>query len=246
MLVPGTQKRQCLIYLVIDTSGSMDGTKISQVNYSIPQVLSSIQDLNDSNPEAEIEVALLAFDSHARWVTKNPEKPEDLKKHWKDLTANGLTELGEACNFLNEKMHRTKNGGFHDDSAGALTAGVIFITDGLPTGSYKPALAKLQKNHWYKDAFKYCLACGDDLSEGMSVFEELVGNNECIHLISDENACRLGDYIRVVTAIVSDSVSSTIPLGETNKEDNNQGTFNQDAVDQINEEVKSIDDLIHD
>ncbi len=239
MKIEGTKRRQCIIYLLIDSSGSMDGEKIESVNYAIPDVLDSIKQLNDDNPEAEIKVAIMTFATDWNWVTPIPQKPEDLKISWSDLKASGCTSLGKACDELDRVMHRVESGGFHDDSAGALKPGVIFITDGMPTDNYQSALDKLKKNHWFSRAFKYCLACGDDFEseENQEVFVDLVGNKELIHLISDDNAMKLGDYIKVVTATISKSVS-TIDAVEQNE------NINTSDIETINEQVTSIDDLI--
>lgn len=241
------KRNQCLIFLVLDTSGSMFGEKIGSVNRAIEEVLDEMQSLSDSNPYSQIEVAVLDFATTSRWVTNEPLTPENFKKSWIPLTADGMTDLGSALGELNQKLKRKSHGGWIDDSRGVCAPGIIFFTDGLPTHEYKSQLEKLKKNGWYQNAFKYCLAAGDDLEDGLEVFKELVDSkdgHEGIHLITDSNMSKLADYIKLATIAISKISSSVVSSSSDGSPAQPVSIVDQRA--EVDEELNEIDNLIGD
>ena len=98
-------RRKMTLFFVIDTSGSMIGSKIGSVNDAIENVLPMIGEISDENPDAEINVAALEFSTGTRWLY---DEPKDAKEFiWQQVEADGLTSLGEACEELNKKLSRT-------------------------------------------------------------------------------------------------------------------------------------------
>ena len=59
-------RRKMILFFVIDTSGSMLGSKIGSVNDAIENVLPMIGEISDENPDAEINVAALEFSTGTR------------------------------------------------------------------------------------------------------------------------------------------------------------------------------------
>ncbi len=51
----GVPRRTMTLFFLIDTSGSMDGNKIGAVNDAIANVIPMINEISDSNPDAEIK-----------------------------------------------------------------------------------------------------------------------------------------------------------------------------------------------
>ena len=98
-------RRKMTLFFVIDTSGSMIGSKIGSVNDAIENVLPMIGEISDENPDAEINVAALEFSTGTRWLY---DEPKDAKEFiWQQVEADGLTSLGEACEELNKKLSRS-------------------------------------------------------------------------------------------------------------------------------------------
>ena len=69
----GITRRKMVLFFIVDTSGSMYGTKIQAVNQAISEVLPELQKLSDSNADAVIQVAVLGFDNSAYWLTTEPQ-----------------------------------------------------------------------------------------------------------------------------------------------------------------------------
>ena len=101
-------RRTMTLFFLIDTSGSMEGNKIGAVNDAVVNVLPLLNDISETNPDAEIKVAALEFSSGINWLYDEPKAASDFI--WQDVTAGGLTSLGAACSELAAKLSR--NGGF--------------------------------------------------------------------------------------------------------------------------------------
>ena len=59
------------------------------------------------------------------------------------MDANGVTDLGEACIQLNEKLSRNA---FMSDATGSFAPAIFLLSDGEPTDNYKYGLKKLKQN----------------------------------------------------------------------------------------------------
>jgi len=95
------------IIYVIDTSGSMAGTRIAAVNQAMSETIDVLKDVSAKNPTAELKIGVLQFASGASWVTNEDELVFMDDFYWNDLTAGGITDLGAAMNELHKKMSRT-------------------------------------------------------------------------------------------------------------------------------------------
>ncbi len=146
-----------LIFLV-DTSGSMEGEKMGQVNDTIENILPEIGEISSTNADAEIKIAVLEFSSGIEWMYPEPISAEDFT--WQNLEAGGLTSMGEAFKELNTKLSQTT--GFMKEAAGSFAPAIIMLSDGEPTQEYKHALEKLKANNWFKAAIKVAISIGDD------------------------------------------------------------------------------------
>ena len=212
------------LFYLFDTSGSMSGTKIGQVNYAMKDIPKIIMDIADGAANANIVVAAATFDSQVNWITPKPQSPEEFVNTWHDLNASGLTSLGAALQSLNEKMSRKAFLG--ENPMGYLAPGIIILTDGEPTDEWQKPLAELKKNNWFKNAIKIAFAVGDDANR--QVLAEVCGTPEAVVSIDDPEKIR--QYIKFVTA----SVSKT---GTTSS-----SAMEKSAQDAVIEQIKDMDD----
>ena len=197
-------RKTVMLFFIIDTSGSMTGTRIGAVNSAIEETLEKLREMNADSADAEIEIAILEFSSGARWLTPNgPVKVENY--YWSGLDADGLTAMGEAFRMLEEKLH--KSSGFMQRASGSYAPVLFLMSDGEPNDDYQTHLAKLKKNGWFKAATKVALAVGDDAT--LSVLEEFTGSSEAIVKVSSQNTgTKLAKMIQFI-AITSSQVAST-------------------------------------
>ena len=54
-------RRTMVLFFLVDTSGSMYGTKIGTVNTAIEEIIPELKDLSENNADAEIKIATLFY-----------------------------------------------------------------------------------------------------------------------------------------------------------------------------------------
>jgi len=220
-------RRKMVLFFVIDTSGSMCGSKIGSVNDAIENVLPMIGEISDENPDAEINVAALEFSTGTRWLYDEPKNAKDFI--WQKVEADGLTSLGEACEELNKKLSRT--GGFMPTSTGSgyFAPAIILLSDGGPTDNFEAGLSSLQTNLWYKNAIKIAIAIGDDADK--EVLKQFTGSSEAV--ITVHNIDALKKMIRIIAITSSQIGSKSTSAADTSKQ--------QQAVEEINKAAADVD-----
>lgn len=204
-------RRTMTLFFLIDTSGSMEGNKIGAVNDGVVNVLPMLNDISETNPDAEIKVAALEFSNGVNWLYDEPKLAKDFI--WQDVTASGLTSLGAACSELASKLSRS--GGFMQSASGSFAPAIILLSDGGPTDDYNTGLAKLKANNWFKSAIKIAIAIGDDADK--DVLKDFTGSSEAV--ITVHNIDALKQIIRVVAVTSSQIGSKSSTAGETTKQE---------------------------
>ena len=218
-------RRTMTLFFLIDTSGSMEGNKIGAVNDAVVNVLPMLNDISETNPDAEIKVAALEFSSGVNWLYDEPKLAKDFI--WQDVTAGGLTSLGGACAELASKLSR--NGGFMQSASGSFAPAIILLSDGGPTDNYEIGLAKLKSNNWFKSAIKIAIAIGDDADK--DVLKDFTGNSEAV--ITVHNIDALKQIIRVVAVTSSQIGSKSSTAGDVTKQDQ--------VIKDVQDAAKNID-----
>ncbi len=218
-------RRTMTLFFLIDTSGSMEGNKIGAVNDAVVNVLPMLNDISETNPDAEIKIAALEFSSGVNWLYDEPKLAKDFI--WQDVTAGGLTSLGGACAELAAKLSR--NGGFMQSASGSFAPAIILLSDGGPTDNFEVGLAKLKANNWFKSAIKIAIAIGDDADK--DVLKDFTGNSEAV--IPVHNIDALKQIIRVVAVTSSQIGSKSSTAGDMTKQDQ--------VIKDVQDAAKNID-----
>ena len=141
--VVSVPRRTMTLFFLIDTSGSMMGNKIGAVNDAVVNVLPMLDEISQSNPDAEIKVAALEFSNGTNWLYDEPKLASDIILQ--DVQASGFTSLGAACAELNSKLSRS---GFMKAASGSFAPAIILLSDGGPTDDFQGGLNKLKMNNW--------------------------------------------------------------------------------------------------
>ena len=218
-------RRTMNLFFLIDTSGSMEGNKIGAVNDAVVNVLPLLNDISETNPDAEIKVAALEFSSGVNWLYDEPKAASDFI--WQDVSAGGLTSLGAACAELAAKLSR--NGGFMQSASGSFAPAIILLSDGGPTDNYEAGLSKPQANNWFKSAIKIAIAIGDDADK--DVLKQFTGNSEAV--ITVHNIDALKQIIRVVAVTSSQIGSKSSTAGDV--------TTQEQVIKDVQEATQNID-----
>ncbi len=216
-------RRKMTLFFVIDTSGSMVGSKIGSVNDAIENVLPMIGEISDENPDSEINVAALEFSTGTRWLYDEPKEAKEFI--WQKVEADGLTSLGEACEELNKKLSR--NGGFMSSPSGCFAPAIILLSDGGPTDNFEGGLKNLQGNSWYKNAIKIAIAIGDDADK--DVLKQFTGSTEAV--ITVHNIDALKKMIRIIALTSSQIGSKSTSATDATKQEQVIDEVNKAAAD---------------
>ena len=208
-------RRTMVLFFVVDTSGSMSGKKIGTVNSAIEEAAEEIEDISASNADAQIKIATLQFSTGAQWIESAPVPAELFK--WNHLHAGGVTDFGEACVKLEQKLARTE---FMSDVTGSFAPAIFLLSDGGPTDDYRRGLDKLKTNNWFKKAIKVAIAIGDDADK--NVLAEFTGNMEAV--ITTHTPEELRKWIKFVSVraseIGSKSANAVNAIGDSSSDSN--------------------------
>ncbi len=220
--VESVPRRTMTMFFLIDTSGSMDGSKIGAVNSAMEEVMPIIGEISENNPDAEIKIAVLDFASEVKWLYDEPKTASNFQ--WRNVDADGMTSLGDACLHLAEKLSRSK--GWMQSASGSFAPVFILMSDGEPTDNYQVGLEKLKANNWFKAGLKFAIAIGDDANK--DVLKEFTGSNEAILTVHNTDALR--KIIRLVSVTSSQIASTSTTTGEKSKQEQMNDAI-QDQID---------------
>ena len=229
--VEGIARRTMILFFLIDTSNSMAGSKIGEVNDAIEGVLPEIKEISESNADALIKIACLTFSTGVKWMYPNPIDVKDFK--WSFVNAGGMTEMGKAFEVLNEKLSRNE---FMAEVAGSYAPAIFLLSDGAPTDEYRDEIDILKKNNWFKYALKAAVAIGDDADKEM--LAEFTGDDELV--LTAHNPTALKKVIRFVSVTASKIGSKSSLSAQTDnakQEDFAEQIveFNSDLIDSQND-----------
>ena len=91
-MVDRIAKQKLNIIMVIDTSSSMRGKRIKQVNDAMTDIKKSLIELQDENANVDFYISLLSFGTTAKWL--NQRDGEDVKNFsLQPIKAGGYSNL---------------------------------------------------------------------------------------------------------------------------------------------------------
>lgn len=158
---PDLPKANKRLIMIVDTSGSMAGTRITSLNKALCRICDQIKE----KYQDAVAVDILSYNSFPYWVSQS-----DLP-----VEASGMTNYGAALRHL-----QSYGKCIPEDSHCA----VVFTTDGYPTDQYKEELGILQNEKWFSTALKFAVAIGDGTN--LSDICEIVDSpNSVINVLDD-------------------------------------------------------------
>ena len=138
-------------FILLDTSGSMEGAKIGALNDAMSNILVTLQ--GAAFDGKQIELSVMTFGKTAQWMYESPKPVMDFG--WKELHANGMTPLGLACEELDTELNAYTTLGDK--------IGIILLSDGCPTDDYDSGITSLSKNPVFSESYRYALALGENV-----------------------------------------------------------------------------------
>ena len=131
---------RCPVTLLVDTSGSMYGQPIRELNAAIQQF---VQDLKqDEVASASVELEIIRFDSSADIVT--PYTAIQDLNHVPTLTANGYTSMGAGLNLATQELNARRRL-YKSTGCSAYKPWVVLMTDGGPNDNWQQAASEMRR-----------------------------------------------------------------------------------------------------
>lgn len=205
-------RRTMTLFFVIDTSGSMAGTKIGSINQAICEVVPEIAKLSADNADAEIKIAAMKFGKDAEWITPQPVKAEDFL--WTDLNTycSVNAEFGVVCDELNKKLSRRS---FMCEPCGSYAPAVFLLSGSTPTDNYRKKLEELRQNKWFQKAIKVAIAIGNEADK--DALAEFTGTSETVlEAHSPEMIMKLIKFVSVRASQIGSKSMSALPIEKNN------------------------------
>ena len=199
----GVSRKSLVIFFMIDTSGSMKGTKIGELNTVMEELIPEIRQVGEA--DTEIKVAVLTFSSDVKWMYSQPIPIEEFE--WVRLTASGVTSMGAAFKELSSRMSRNS---FLSSPSLSFAPVIFLMTDGYPSDDYEEGLKALSMNSWYKFGLKAALGIGNEANDDM--LAEFTGSPDTVvHAYSGN---QLAQMIKIVAVTASQIGSKSMTLSD--------------------------------
>ena len=190
------------VYVLLDVSGSMRGSKIDTVNVALKEMLNEFKKIE--HPKGIIEVCLITFGGDGVKVIKPLSKLDD--GDYYQLTASGQTPMGECFEKVSDLIEDTNS-----LPSNAYIPTILLVSDGCPTDAHLsgtdpetikkwPALQRILSGKRTQAAVKLPLSIGDDANiEILKCFK----NNDQIPVIFAKDTEIISKYFKWVTMSVS-------------------------------------------
>jgi len=199
----GVSRKSLVIFFLIDTSGSMKGKKMGELNTVMEELIPEIRRVGEA--DTEVKVAVLTFSTEVRWMYSTPIPIEDFE--WARLRASGVTSMGAAFKELSARMSRNS----YLNSPSLSFAPVIFLmTDGYPSDDYREGLKELQSNSWYKFGLKAALGIGEEAND--DVLAEFTGSKDTV--VHAYSGTQLAQMIKIIAVTSAQIGSKSMTLSD--------------------------------
>jgi uncharacterized protein YegL len=226
-------KKSMSIFFLIDTSGSMEGSKIGTVNGTMEELLPEL--IGIGGAETDISIAVMEYSTSCKWITPKPVRIEEYQ-HWNRLKGSGLTAMGAAFKELSSKLSRSA---FMNKPSLSYAPVIFLMTDGAPTDDYKEGLRVLQKNNWFKYGLKIAVGIGS--KPDMNVLREFTGCEELA--VQAHGANQLKDLITLLAVTSSQIGSTSMSLTDEGREKTAEDVAG-DKQKRLIEEVQKATDIM--
>ena len=198
-----------IVFVVIETSGNMEGEKIRAVNNGMKEFIVKLKDIQDKSDEALIKIAVLLYSGGANWLTNSPV--EISKFQWQDLKTSGTSDISAAFEALKDKLSIKEFLPTFDES---FIPVISLICDGTVSKEYENSLNKLKSNFFYIASKKFAVAIGENADKEMLI--KFTNSKDRVFEVTEMH--KLSEFIKFVRITdPSDSVSSYTTIEEENE-----------------------------
>ena len=201
-------KQMFNIILLVDTSKSMHGKRIEQVNQAIKDIERYLKVMQKENSNVDFYISILTFSTDAQWHDNTKATYID-NFNFKDIKAFGQSNLHIAYQKLTDFLNKESKGGMMPDFGGVAPI-ILLLTDGHPTKiNLKEEVELLRSKPWFRVALKYGIAIELNDDKTIKVLKDFVsGNGEVIHVYNSKLLERIIKIIIMTASKVKSSSNS--------------------------------------
>jgi uncharacterized protein YegL len=210
MVADRIAKQQLNVIILVDTSKSMQGERITQVNKALRDIREHLIEMQDENTNVSFALTVIPFSTDASFL--NGDRCKEVEAfRFKDLKGGGWSNLHLAYDKLAEILTKESRGGIMPDFGGVAPI-ILLMTDGHPTKyPLTREMKKLQELPWFRAALKYGLAIKLNDATTHKVLEDFVsGNGDVIDCF---DPALLKNIIQIIVLTASKVKSSTTATG---------------------------------
>lgn len=142
------------IYLLVNVSASMNGSKIGSVNDVIENLLYMLNEMSIEN--VDIKMNALNVSNSLRWLYDKPVLISNFI--WQNIQVGGSPNYGTAFLELNHKLSQDGSAQGANTSFSPI---ILLISDSAPSNNYNEALTLLKSNNWFKRSIKFAITIGN-------------------------------------------------------------------------------------
>ncbi len=146
------------IFLLLDVSGSMSGTKIDTLNQCVKEMIKDFQ--NERMSEVALKLCVITFGGNGAQLHTPLSLLKDVE--FEDLQASGMTPMGAALtmasNIINDKEQVSGKG---------YRPIVVLVSDGYPNDSWEGPLNEFVTGKRTSKCEKWALGIGDGYDASM-------------------------------------------------------------------------------
>ena len=189
-----TPKMHWPITFVVDTSGSMAGQRLSQLNTSLQEINALLESLAHQN-EVQLSIRLIEFNTTARWLVGNLEFGVDhLDVYFSEAT--GITNTAEALRLARAVMTPRYI------MARSLKPIVILITDGCSINQQETieAIDELKTCPWGRrnKILRVAYRIGDESIPELEMFASSANDGSLVFKVDDLGHIQEADLLKSV------------------------------------------------
>ena len=198
------------VFILADTSGSMEGEKIQALNNALREMVSSLSSVEDIRGEFKVSIITFGGDVMLHQELENVDKIQ-----LTELTARGNTPMGSAISLVSELIN--------DKSivpSTAYTPTIVLVSDGMPTDirvedatfddyiNWEPIVQLQSNENRASKCLRLAMGIGADADNDML---KAFVNNSFIPVFKSKDAAGIQSFFKWVTMSTVSRMTSANP-----------------------------------
>ncbi len=191
------------VCLCLDTSSSMDGQPINELNEGVKYFFDAIK--SDEIARYSVEISVVTFDSVAR---KTLDFASIDRQQVPTFQAGGSTSMGEGVNLaLNLLENRKKE--YSEKGVDYYQPWLVLMTDGYPTDNIEKAVQRVKELQEKRKITVFAVAIGEEADKNTLRAFSTMKDNAVLRVKSAEYFKDFFEWLSQSVSVASQSVPGT-------------------------------------